>query len=262
LELIGESMSEAFLGHLSSCVNTWLGNVSGLSSLSAAQQSEFKLSFLSSLYSGILSGIVTGLVVGIVIYVFQKRFEKRQLKISLEREISIFKEKARVFLGKSGSYKLTDLEKVPEYVTLILELIELHPLDLWKECLPEHRELISKLRDFQRAFFQFEVAGSHLNIAIRTIIRKYNAERDTIAVNDNYIYGYYVGKLDNMEDDDILAWLDISKKAQSWIAAGHAELKGDDKVINLEKRYLTEKQSLEIAVSDLRKYLGMAVAEH
>ena len=125
-----------------SCSNTWLEHLPGMSSLGATELAEFKLSFLSSIYSGILSGIVTGLIVGLVIYGFHKGFEKRKLKTSLDREISIFKEKARVFLGKSVVYELNDLRNAPEYVKQILELIESNPLDVWKEHLRNiHGEL-------------------------------------------------------------------------------------------------------------------------
>ena len=240
------------------CSNTWLSYVPGLSSLNSSELVNFKLSFLSSIYSGILSGIVTGLIVGLVIYVFQKGYEKRQQKASLEREASIFKEKARVFIGKSGSYQLTNLEKAPEYIELVLGLIESSPLDLWKEHLPPQRDLIIQLREFQNIYFKFQLAGSHLDSAIRTIIRKYNASRNSISVNDNYIYGYYSGKLEDMEDDDILAWLDISKGAQSWISAGHSELKKDKDVRLLENKYLLEKKALKIAVVELKDYLGVS----
>jgi len=76
----------------------------------------------------------------------------------------------------------------------------------------------------------------------------------TVTILENW----KTGKLEDMEDDDIFAWLDISKKAQAWINAGYSELKKNNDVQELEKTYLIEKQAIELAVADLKKYFGVA----
>lgn len=245
-----------FFEHMTNSTTRWLSYVLGISSLSPENYAQFKLSFLSSLYSGVITGVVTGIIVGIVIIGFQKSVEKRQLKNVLEKELSIFKEKARLFLAKSGSYNLTDLEKAPEYVTQILALIESNPLDVWNDHLPSHRSLISKVRELQNAFFKFSLVGSHLDNKIIKFIRKYNADRELCAGNDTRIYAYYVGKLENMTDEDILAWLDLPSKVITKIKSDYSELRNDKHILQLEKEYVERKCALESAVTALREFLG------
>lgn len=245
-----------FFEQMTNSITSWLSYVLGISSLSPENYSQFKLSFLSSLYSGVIAGIVTGIIVGIVILGFQKTVETRQLKNALERELSIFKEKARFFLGKSGSYNLTDLKIAPEYVTQILDLIESNPLDVWNDNLPFHRSLISKVRALQNAFFQFTLVGSHLDNRIVKFIRKYNADRELCAGNDTRIYAYFVGKLENMTDEDILANLELPSMVITKIKADYSELRKDDHILQLEKEYVESKRELEAAVASLRELLG------
>lgn len=233
-----------------------LNKLPGISALTDVQKDDFWVSFLSSTYSGIISGLFTGIIVGLVVFFFQKRFENRELKRRLESEVAVFQERIRALAGQSGSYTLTDVRKIPDHVESLLNITQQSPIAMWKQYLPNYRALLAKIKALQNAFFELQAVATHLDTTMNNVIRRHNAQRDAISPNDAYIYGYYVGKkFNNMSDEDIFAWLDISKKALGWIRNGFDELEKDKEINNWSATYHERKGNLDTKFAELRQEL-------
>lgn len=247
---------------MNSFISQIVSSLPGVGSLSASQQEEFWSSFLSSLYSGVVSGLVTGMVVGLVVYLVQKSFEGRELRRRLESESSVFRERVRALVGRAGAYSLDNLHKVPDYVSQLMGLVEGSPIDYWRRNTRTNEAIFTAVKKVQDTFFQFQVAATHLDSALKAVIRRHNAQREAISANDPYIYGYFTGRrLNNMSEADIFAWLDISQNARPWIEAGFSELQKDVETQRWTEPYLEQRKKLENAVSELRNLLGVPSLE-
>ena len=209
---------------------------------------------ISSLYPDIISGIVTGLIVGIIIILFQKGFENRLYLKSLQRELALFKENIRFVLDKQVLFYINNIKKLPEPMDAIASLIRSNPIDLWYEKLAKQRSFLRKIKQFQNALLNFSKTADEVHIRLKDLIRHYNANHDSISANDINVYVYYIGKLSDYADSEIIPYLDIPK-VPDWVKDGFKEISLDEKLNMLSKTYINKKSQVEAEFSSLRDEL-------
>lgn len=138
---------------------------------------DFKITFWGGLYSGIISGMVTGLIVGIVIWLLQSNHDKKQLRKTCEREVSLFLEEAKRYIGGSNADLISDsgIESIPENARDFLRFIEDDkPLAFWESNLKkDYIETVQKIIKVKNSYLKFSQASSHLDMRVANEFLKY-----------------------------------------------------------------------------------------
>ena len=220
-------------------------------------------SFVSSVYAGIVSGLTAGLIVGVVIFLIQKWSEARQLRRTLDREVSIFKEETRHHLECVDSFPLRDAEVIPTSAQSLNDALKERPVDLWLEHLPERRAFIEKLKRFQTSIFEFRSSANKFDNWLCMLIRKHNSSRDSISANDPPMYVYCLGRLRGLSDVEIAPVMEFGVKdgkVYNWVKACYDEVTKDSEMEILSKDYMAGKKALEAMLEELREELGMVSA--
>jgi len=232
----------------------------GFSELTKEQLKNIHPSFISSIYAGIVSGLTAGIIVGIVIFLIQKWSETRQLRRTLDREISIFKEEARSHLECTDSFALHDAEIIPDSAKSLNMSLKEKPVDLWQEHLLNNQNLIVKLKRFQASIFKFKGAANKLDNRLWMLIRKYNSDRDAISANDPPIYIYCIGKITGMSDEEIIPFMEfggLNGKVNPSAITCYNKITNNEEFSALSKEYIKNKYKLESMLNDLREELGV-----
>ena len=146
--------------------------------------SDFAVSFWANLYSGIISGIITGIVAGLVIWIVQLIIDKKRIRKSYKRELIFFRKKLHsAFSINQGIVIENALSSESDVSKMINKLLEINPVESWKEELPND-PLFKLIADFMNASFDFRTKAGNLDLSLKSAMRAYNASQARIAAND------------------------------------------------------------------------------
>ncbi|MDO6658680.1 hypothetical protein [Anaerobacillus sp. 1_MG-2023] len=173
--------------------------------LPSSRMADFKITFWGGLYSGIISGVVTGLIVGIVIWLLQSKHEKKQLQKTCEREVSLFLEEAKRYIGGSNASLISQsgLGSIPENARDFIQFIEDDkPLPFWESNIEkDYIKVVRKIILVKTYYYKLSQASSHLDTIIANEFLKY-----TDTLNYPYYMKYFYGLLNGYSIESLQKW--------------------------------------------------------
>jgi hypothetical protein len=119
----------------------------GMGRAGTPEASAFDASFWPGLYSGAAYSVITGLVVGLIIWGVQLIADQRRMEATLERELSLFRERLRSILSQPDPLFIhADATGTEPVAQRVADLSAEHPIDLWEENLPHHEPALRLVR--------------------------------------------------------------------------------------------------------------------
>lgn len=216
----------------------------------------FDQSFWQQLVSNAIAGLLTGLLVGFIIWFTQRKIEARQEKRKVLREIAIAWERVLDATQQPDTLIITSaLKSSPLAAVAIGEALEKVPINYWNETLPDSKEL-KLMVEVGKSYRKFKTQAMQLDDKIYSIVRQFNAERDSIDANDAPIRSYFIGKVNNFSDAQLAPHLGSGgTEVYPWVIAGFDRLKSSQQVLKEIKGYQVARKRL---LKSIQKIKSMA----
>ena len=224
----------------------------------------FWTSFWSALYAGALYSIVTGLVVGLVVWWWQRSAEVRQTRTQFSREFAVASERLRATLDQPNPLIIESaVASMPPAATAAEAALKDSPVSVWAEYLPDERPTLDAIRRLQRANSHFRDSAAKLDFALRQFIRKFNAAKDIIAVNDPTNHSFCIGRIHGVAPLDLLPWIGFGTQpgALPELDESASAALNDAQVKQTIQPYVDARQEV-IAALDTLKQLLVARLKH
>lgn len=165
-------------------------------------------SFWSGSASGVFTGLVTGLVVGYVLLRYQRGLEERSTGKAFARELSIKRDELRRALSQGDVLSIMSTkDAVPKNAALAIATLTEAPLTLWRDVLPQHKELLNHAVDLQKSYTAFMSLAEETDQILHQRVRAFNHQRGAISANDPVYHQLSVGMLFGIPINNLLPWL-------------------------------------------------------
>lgn len=211
----------------------------------------FWTAFLANLYSGLLYSLATGFTVGIAVWLVQRSSDKRRIRNDYRRDLDLLRQKLRTTFQLD--MEIVNLESAgnasPPVAQVACKAMETYPLALWHQDLKGERPFIAALRQLQFAVSELAVTGARLDAVLANLVRRHNAGRDIIEVNDRADQMFFRGRrLYGLNGNAILPAMDMSAHALPRFEASYTSVGADAELNRLADAFVAKREALRRAI--------------